>query len=147
VLRRGSDVTLLVYGALAESALIAAEELASEQISVELIDARFCKPLDAEMLARVLRPNHPVLTIEDHSVQNGFGTAVAEHAVSHRLPTAHLTRLGMPDRLIPHMTRKEQLAEVGLDAAGIARSARDAVRGTTKSRVEVSITVNDRAVV
>ena len=97
-------------------------------VSVDVIDARFCKPLDGEMLARILRPGHPVLTLEDHSLQNGFGTAVLEYAVAHDLPTEHLTRLGMPDRLIAHATRKEQLAEVGLDAAGIARTVRDAIQ-------------------
>ena len=70
----------------------------------------------------------PVLTVEDHALQNGFGTAVLEYATSHNLPTEHLTRLGMPDRLIAHATRKEQLTEVGLDPGGIARSVRDAVR-------------------
>jgi 1-deoxy-D-xylulose-5-phosphate synthase len=59
---------------------------------------------------------------------NGFGTAVAEHAVAQDLPTAHLRRLGMPDRLIGHATRAQQLEEVGLDARGIAQSIRDAVR-------------------
>jgi 1-deoxy-D-xylulose-5-phosphate synthase len=76
----------------------------------------------------VLTAAHPVITVEDHSLQNGFGTAVLEYAVSHGLPTAHVTRLGMPDRLIAHATRKEQLAEVGLDPAGIANSVRDAIR-------------------
>ena len=56
------------------------------------------------------------------------GTAVLEYAAAHALPTDHVTRLGMPDRLIAHATRKEQLAEVGMDRAGIARSVRDAVR-------------------
>ena len=68
------------------------------------------------------------MTIEDHSLQNGFGTAVVEHAVGHELPTQWITRLGIPDRLIAHASRKEQLAEVGLDAAGIAAGVRDAVR-------------------
>ena len=58
------------------------------------IDARFCKPVDGDMLARVLRPGHPVLTVEDHSLQNGFGTAVLEYAVSQHLPTRWITRLG-----------------------------------------------------
>ena len=80
------------------------------------------------MLSRVLRAGRPVLTVEDHALQNGFGSAVIEHAVSNHLPTQAITRLGMPDRLIPHASRKEQLAEVGLDPAGIARSVRDAVR-------------------
>jgi 1-deoxy-D-xylulose-5-phosphate synthase len=132
-LREGSDATLIVYGALAEQSMNAAEELATEGISVAVIDARFCKPVDGDMLARTLTPGHPVLTVEDHSLQNGFGTAVLEYAVSHNLPTAHITRLGMPDRLIAHATRKEQLAEIGLDAAGIASSVRDAIREASKA--------------
>ena len=69
-----------------------------------------------------------MLTVEDHALQNGFGSAVLEYAVAHRLPTESITRLGMPDRLIAHATRKEQLTEVALDPAGIARSTRDAIR-------------------
>jgi 1-deoxy-D-xylulose-5-phosphate synthase len=107
VLREGSDATLIVYGALAENALTAATQLAADGIEVEVIDARFCKPLDGEMLARVLRSARPVLTVEDHSLQNGFATAVIEHAVAQRLPTENITRLGMPDRLVAHATRPE----------------------------------------
>jgi 1-deoxy-D-xylulose-5-phosphate synthase len=128
ILRGGTDATLIAYGALASQAMAAAEELEQDGISVEVIDARFCKPLDGAMLSRVLRPGHPVLTVEDHALANGFGTAVAEHAVAQGLPTSHLKRLGMPDRLVAHATRQQQLAEVGLDAAGIAQSVRDAVR-------------------
>jgi 1-deoxy-D-xylulose-5-phosphate synthase len=127
-LREGADATFIVYGALAEHAMTAAEALACEGLQVEVIDARFCKPLDEAMLSKVLRPGHPVLTIEDHSLQNGFGTAILEHAVGHALPTRWITRLGMPDRLVAHATRPQQLAEVGLDPVGIAASARDAVR-------------------
>ena len=137
VLREGADATLLAYGALAQNAMLAAEALSAEGLSVGVIDARFCKPLDAEMLARVIKPGHPLITIEDHSLQNGFGSAVVEFAVGHRLPTEDITRLGMPDRLIAHATRKEQLAEVGLDPAGIARSVRDALRvASTRKQVE-----------
>ncbi|MDB5300792.1 MAG: 1-deoxy-D-xylulose-5-phosphate synthase, partial [Phycisphaerales bacterium] len=134
-LREGADATLIAYGSLAQNALAAADELAGEGIDVTVIDARFCKPIDGDMLTRTLKPGQPVLTVEDHSLQNGFGTAVLEYAVGHRLPTDHVTRLGMPDRMIAHATRKEQLAEVGLDAAGIARSVRDAVREAAKARL------------
>ena len=133
--------------------MFAAAELANdgldrggEAFHVEIIDARFCKPVDAEMLSRVLRPRHPVLTVEDHSLQNGFGSAVIDYAVAHGLPTTHVTPLGMPDRLIAHATRKQQLAEVGLDPAGIAQSIRDAIRKVqtipseiAKPTVEVSV--------
>src|SRR5947207_2946057 len=104
-LHKGDDATILAYGALVQNAMIAAEELAGEGLNVEVIDARFCKPVDAEMLRRVLTREHPVLTVEDHSLQHGFGTAVVEHAVEAGLPTEQITRLGMPDRLIPHAPR------------------------------------------
>ena len=133
-LREGDDATIIVYGALAQNAMLAADELSADGLSIRVIDARFCKPLDGDMLTRVLKLGHPVITVEDHSLQNGFGTAVVEFAVSHQLPTASLVRLGMPDRLIAHATRKEQLAEVGLDSTGIARSVRDAVRAAASSK-------------
>jgi 1-deoxy-D-xylulose-5-phosphate synthase len=136
VLRDGPDATIIAYGALAQNALAAATELSNDGISVEVIDARFCKPVDEKMLARVLRPGHPVLTLEDHSLQNGFGSAVLEHAVAHSLPTADITRLGMPDRLIAHATRAQQLAEVGLDIPGIAQSIRDTVKAARAESAE-----------
>jgi 1-deoxy-D-xylulose-5-phosphate synthase len=135
VLRDGTDATIVVYGALAESVITAAELLCADGISIEVIDARFCKPVDGEMLTRVLRSGRPVLTVEDHALQGGFGSAVAEYAVSHGLPTAGLTRLGMPDRLVAHATRKEQLTEVGLDPAGIAASVRDAIKAVGEAVV------------
>jgi 1-deoxy-D-xylulose-5-phosphate synthase len=130
VLRVGNDATLVVYGALMSAALTAAQMLENEGFSIEVVDARFCKPVDGEMLQRVLRPAHAVLTIEDHALANGFGSAVLEYAVAHQLPTQHIQRLGMPDRLVSHATRPQQLAEVGLDAAGIARSVRDAINSS-----------------
>ena len=127
-LRTGTDATIVAYGALASNALAAAELLQDDGLDVAVVDARFCKPLDGAMLARVLSPGHPVLTVEDHGVTNGFGTAVAEHAVARGLPTADLTLLGHPaDRLVAHAKRDAQLAEVGLDAAGIIDAVRRAV--------------------
>lgn len=137
VLRKGTDATLIVYGALAINAVQAVETLSNEGIEVELIDARFCKPVDGAMLDRVLRADHPVLTLEDHSLQNGFGSAVLEYAQAQQLPTQHLKRLGMPDRLVSHATRAEQLAEVGLDSKGIAAAVREAVNAGRNAGVPV----------
>ena len=136
VVREGKDATLIVYGALLQNAMIAAGQLADDGVNVEVIDARFCKPLDASMLARVLKTGRPVLTIEDHSLQNGFGTAILEHAVTNNLPSHQITRLGIPDRMIAHATRNEQLAEVGLDSPGIAASTRNALRKNVARPVE-----------
>lgn len=134
MLREGADAVIIVYGALAQNAFAAACELESERLSVGVVDARFCKPVDGEMVARVLRSGAAVVTVEDHSLQNGFGTAVMEYAAAQGLPTERITRLGHPDRLIAHASRKEQLAEVGLDAAGIARAVRDGVRKAAVER-------------
>ncbi len=131
-LRLGADATLVAYGALAPAALAAAEELAGEGVQIGVIDARFCKPIDGQMLSRILRPDHPVVTVEDHALQNGFGTAVLEFAANRGLPMQWITRLGIPDRLVSHATRKEQLAEVGLDAAGMVRGVRDAIRAARR---------------
>jgi len=130
-LKTGADATIIAYGALAWQALEAAKLLENENIQVAVIDARFCKPLDGEMLERVFTAaaaaGSPILTIEDHSIVNGFGTAVVEHAQEKRYDARLVTRLGLPDRFIKHATRNEQLTEVGLDIAGIARSVRAAI--------------------
>jgi 1-deoxy-D-xylulose-5-phosphate synthase len=131
VLKTGADATIIAYGALAWQALEAAKLLENEGISVAVIDARFCKPLDGEMLQRVFlaaaAANAPILTVEDHSIINGFGTAVVEHAAERRYEARRVTRLGLPDRFIKHASRAEQLKDIGLDAAGIARSVRAAI--------------------
>lgn len=128
VLKTGEDAALIAYGTLAAEAWSAAETLANEDgVDVEVIDARFCKPLDGEMLARALAPGRLVVTLEDHSLQNGFGSAVLEHAQQHNLPAQHLVRMGHPDRLIGFKSRAQQLAEAGIDAAGIVRAVRSAL--------------------
>ena len=127
LLKTGDDAAVLAYGSLASEALAAAETLANEDgLDVAVIDARFCKPLDAAMLARELRPSRPVVTLEDHSLQNGFGTAVLEHAQTHGLPAGDVIRLGHPDRLIEFKGRPAQLADAGIDAAGVVRAIRAA---------------------
>lgn len=127
ILRTGADATIIAYGAMVQYAIEAADILAADGIEVEVIDARFCKPIDGQMLTRVLGKRQPVFTVEDHGLQNGFGSAVLEYAQLHQLPTGNIRRLGHPaDRLIGHASRKEQLTEVGLDAAGIARAIKKA---------------------
>jgi len=121
VMHAGRDATILAYGAMVSHALDAAELLAAENISVRVINARFAKPIDHKMLSVVIGADHPVITVEDHSVVGGFGAAVLDAVQELRLPTERLVRLGMPaDRFIPHGTRTGQLAECGIDAAGIA---------------------------
>ena len=132
-LREGHDATVIAYGSTVAAAMEAAEGLADEDLHVGVINARFAKPLDRQMIAAVLGEGYPVLTAEDHTREGGFGSAVLEAAQEMNLPTGHVTRLGLPqDRFIEHGSRAEQLAEVGLDADGLT----DAIRRVLGTRVE-----------
>jgi 1-deoxy-D-xylulose-5-phosphate synthase len=126
-LRTGQDAWLVAYGSLALQSMQAAKLLQEEGISVGVIDARFCKPVDGAMLQRIFADGKPILTVEDHSIVGGFGTAVVEYAQEHALDARLVSRLGLPDRFIKHASRGEQLREVGLDPAGLARSVRQAI--------------------
>ncbi len=131
VLRDGEDLVVWAYGALVRQALEAADELLARGVRVGVVDARFAKPLDEELLGVHLRRYRHVLTLEEHQRAGGFGAAVLE--VASRLPDARarVRMLGVPDRFIEHMSsRDEQLAEVGLDAAGIAKSVVNVLRAT-----------------
>ena len=122
------DATIVAYGSMASQSLEAAKLLAAEGIEVNVIDARFCKPLDGEMLERIFALGKPIVTVEDHAMINGFGTAVVEHAQQYKYDARLVTRAGLPDRFIPHASRGEQLKEVGLDAAGLASTVRAAIQ-------------------
>jgi len=131
VLREGDEVCLWALGALVRQTLEAADELARRGLRVGVVDARFAKPLDEELLAQHLRRYRHLLTIEEHQRAGGFGAAVLE--VASRLPEARarVRLLGVPDRFLEHKsTRDEQLAEAGLDAAGIEKSVVAVVRAS-----------------
>lgn len=120
-LREGDAGTILAYGVSSQNALGGAELLAADGYEVAVVNARFAKPIDREMVARAFGGGRPVITVEDHSVSGGFGSAVLETATDLRLNTSACVRLGMPaDRFVAHGSRSGQLAEVGIDAAGIA---------------------------
>jgi 1-deoxy-D-xylulose-5-phosphate synthase len=122
VLRRGEGVALLAVGTSVEEALAAAARLDAEGINATVVNCRFLKPLDEATLAWVCERHTAVLTIEEGTVVNGFGATIARYVEGTRLehPSLLLDVLGVPDRIIEHGTRAEQLAESGIDAAGIA---------------------------
>lgn len=127
-LRKGGDATILAYGATCRAALDAAEDLAAIGVEVTVVNARFAKPIDGDMVSTAVRTGRPIITVEDHSVAGGFGSAVLESANGLGLPTDAIRILGIPaDRFIPHGSRAGQLAEAGIDADGIAAAVRQAL--------------------
>jgi 1-deoxy-D-xylulose-5-phosphate synthase len=125
VLRWGADGLVVACGTLLGACQKAVEVLREEGLDVGLVNARFVKPLDAEVLLRGVAECGFVLTVEEAALAGGFGSALLEAASDAALPAAHVGRLGLPDRFIEHGERGELLAELGLDAAGIARTARE----------------------
>lgn len=119
------DVAVLAFGTPAIAAMDARDQLACDY-RVAVWDARFAKPVDAQLIRALLERGIPVLTLEDHSVVGGFGTAVIEAAQEMGLDASRVIRHGIPDHWIMQDSRGKQLAEVGLDAAGIARMIRHA---------------------
>jgi 1-deoxy-D-xylulose-5-phosphate synthase len=124
VLEWGDDVIFLAYGTLLSNCLKAAAELRREGLSVGVVNARFAKPLDRPTVLKALGEASLVVTVEEGTLEGGFGSAVLEAANTAGHPAANVLRLGLPDRFVEHAERNELLADLGLDAAGIARSVR-----------------------
>ena len=111
--------------------------LREEGIHVGVINARFVKPLDTETVLRCVRDCGFVVTVEEAALMGGFGSAVLETAADAGLDTSRVTRLGIPDKFIEHGERGELLADLGLDAAGIAATCHASVTACdTPTRVQ-----------
>jgi 1-deoxy-D-xylulose-5-phosphate synthase len=124
VYRWGADGMFVVYGSLFANCVQAADRLRDEGLDVGVINARFLRPLDTEAILRAVEESDFVLTVEESTLNGGFGSAVLEAANDAGLRTDHLRRLGIPDRFIEHGERGELLADLGLDVAGLVTAAR-----------------------
>ena len=123
VLRKGHECALLAVGATCQPALVAAQELAGEGFDVTVVNCRFLKPVDRELLDALLHDHKLLVTVEDGTVTNGFGAYLAG-LVQTVAPETRVVPLGAPDRSYEHAPRAQQLAEVGLTGAGIAARVR-----------------------
>lgn len=133
VLRNGKDAAIIAYGTMVNAALEAAEGLAVEGIQATVVNARFVKPLDEELITRLASEHSVIVTVEEAYLAGGFGSAVMELLEEHQLlDNTTVIRLGVPDEIVPHGDVKELLAGYGLDADGISDAVRrglDAVSG------------------
>ena len=121
----GEDGMIVACGALLPTCVAAVAALRDDGLDVGVINARFVKPLDTETILRAVRECGFVVTVEEAALMGGFGAAVLEAASDAGLDTSRVCRLGIPDRFIEHGERGELLADLGLDAAGIAAACRE----------------------
>ena len=120
VVAAGKDILLLGIGTMVNHALKAREILSKENIQAEVINARFVKPLDKDLLQQKFKKFPIIVTIEDNAIQGGFGSAVIELMIESTSKKATIYRLGIPDEFIEQGTPAELYEQVGLDAKGIA---------------------------
>jgi 1-deoxy-D-xylulose-5-phosphate synthase len=130
VRRRGRGIAILAFGVMLEPAL-----KAGERLDATVVNMRFVKPLDAELVQELARSHELLVTIEENALAGGAGSAVNECLTAAGLPPVRLN-LGLPDRFIEHGERAELLAECGLDAEGLRRAILRLAPRPVASRVE-----------
>ena len=127
ILREGSDVAILGIGSEVSYSMKAAERLALDGIQATVVNARFVKPLDEELITALAKSHGSIVTVEDHYLMGGFGSAVMEMLEQKNLHDVRVMRLAFPDKLIEHGSQSLLLAKYGLDADGIYSRVREFV--------------------
>lgn len=119
----GSDLTIVAVGATVYPALQAAEALRLNGISAGVINARFVKPLDSELILAAARRTGRIMTVEENALQGGFGSAVLELLYDSNLQNVKIRRLGLPDHYIEQGSQAQLRKDVGIDTEGIITAA------------------------
>lgn len=125
VIEWGEDGCFVAFGTLLSNCVAAAKKLRAEGINVGVINARFVKPLDKETILRAIETLPLVVTVEEGTLEGGFGSAVLEAANAAGVDARNVVRRGLPDRFVEHGERGELLAECGLSADALAELVRE----------------------
>ena len=120
-IRDGEELAILTIGHVGNYAVEVCERLSKQNIEIAHYDMRFVKPLDEELLHQIFSQYKKVLTIEDGSIQGGFGSAIIEFMADHNYHS-EVKRLGIPDRIVEHGEQYELHKECGFDPDGIERA-------------------------
>ncbi|MCQ4164583.1 1-deoxy-D-xylulose-5-phosphate synthase [Tahibacter harae] len=116
--REGRGIAVLAFGSP-----VTAAEVVARELDLTLVNMRFVKPLDTELLRQLARNHSAFVTVEDNAVQGGAGSAVAEFLAAEALDKP-LLQLGLPDLFLDHASREDLLAQSGIDSDGIRRAIR-----------------------
>ena len=136
ILRDGGDVAIIAYGSMVYPAVEAAKNLEKNGIASTVINARFVKPLDSELIIALARSMRLIVTVEDAYLAGGFGSAVLELLEENGLSDQiKVVRMGVPDRIVTHGDPKLLLAKYGLDADGIYSRVQETLEIMDEKRV------------
>ena len=125
VVREGADLLILSIGRGVYESMKAADIIKEKGFDATVVNCRFIKPLDADLLIEMARRHHTILTVEENVLQGGFGSAVLECLNDAQVTGFRLKRIGLPDAFVEHGAPDVLRAKYGLDADGIARTALD----------------------
>jgi len=119
ILKQGTDILILAIGSSVAEAIAAHSLLAEQGISAAVVNCRFAKPLDTELICSLARKIPRIITVEENVRQGGFGSAVIECLTDAGISDFRIERIGIPDQFIEHGTQKFLRSKYGLDAAAI----------------------------
>ena len=119
---KGKKIAYLVFGTLMNTVLIVAEKNGAS-----VIDMRFVKPIDENMIIDICRTHEYIFTVEDNAILGGAGSAVNEVIQKNNIE-ANITNLGVPDNIVPHGSQDEIFAELGLDVCGLQNQTNDHIK-------------------
>jgi 1-deoxy-D-xylulose-5-phosphate synthase len=123
ILRQGDDLLMLGYGSMVYPAMQTAEILSEHGIEATVINARFAKPLDTELILPLAKQIGRVVTLEEGCLMGGFGSAIAESLLDHDI-VVPVMRIGVPDQLVDHATPEQSMTALGLTPSQIAERVR-----------------------
>ena len=126
------DCVILAYGSTVAQAELAAKELADEGISVAVVNARWAKPLDEELITRLAKGTRRLVTVEDHVIAGGFGSAVLEFLAGRGMRDVDVRVIGYPDKLIEHGAPSILKELYGLSSSHIKDEVRDLLHSESK---------------
>jgi len=138
------DAAIIAYGSMVYPAMEAAENLEKDGIEATVVNARFVKPLDAELILALAQTKRVIVTVEEAYLAGGFGSAVMELLEENNLlDKVKVVRMGVPDRIITHGDPKLLLAKYGLDADGIYQKVKETIeileeRKTGRKRLKIA---------
>ena len=120
ILREGEDVAIIALGSMVQPSLEAAGRLEADDVAPTVVNARFVKPLDEELIVEIAKTHRLIITVEEAYLAGGFGSAVMELLEANGLQdSVRVVRMGVPDRIVTHGDAQLLLAKYGLDADGI----------------------------
>jgi 1-deoxy-D-xylulose-5-phosphate synthase len=128
VLQKGSDVAIIAIGSMVYEAISAGQTLAKEGIQATVVNARFAKPLDADLFVNLATTIPNIITVEENVLQGGFGAAVLEILSDRGITGCTVRRIGMGDTFVEHGSQKLLRRKHGMDAQAITEAARSMVR-------------------